>query len=104
MTTDLLIQKLQAEILPHEGSDERHGWNTALQRAVAIIRQHETEQPQLSHALDTATKYAIADKITLDNRTKTDVVQDVWDEIVERLPMPESCIVSVNPLLRPIKR
>lgn len=30
-------------------------------------------------------KYEIADKITLENRSKTDIVQDVFDEIMLRI-------------------
>jgi len=40
--------------------------------------------------LDAATKHAIADNISIEGRSKTDVVQDVWDEIMERFPNRES--------------
>jgi hypothetical protein len=41
-------------------------------------------------ALDAATKYAIADNITIEGRSKADVVQDVWDEIMERVTKRDS--------------
>jgi hypothetical protein len=38
----------------------------------------------LNQVLDATSKYGIADNITIEGRSKSDVVQDVWDELVQR--------------------
>src|ERR1700722_9523690 len=49
--------------------------------SIAAMRSGKSLSP-----LDAATKYSIAENITIEGRSKTDVVQDVWDEIMERFP------------------
>ena len=46
------------------------------------LRQHEMRV--LNDVLPPAFKYEIADNITTESRSKSDVVQDVWDELVQR--------------------
>ena len=40
--------------------------------------------PELPRILDSATKHAISDEISIECRSKSDVVQDVWDGLAQR--------------------
>lgn len=69
--------------------------------------------PELPRILDATTKHGIADNITIEGRSKSDVVQDVWDELVQRgmvrdpkremvtqKPLAEQGCVHCNPIKR----
>jgi hypothetical protein len=75
MSTNSLIGKLQAELLPVGESDERYGWNMALHRAIAIICQHEAEKASEPQSIwvsvaDIDVEVAIAEAIAvMDSKT-----------------------------------
>lgn len=49
-----------------------------------LVALQQREIRLLNDVLPPAVKYAIADEITTESRSKSDVVQDVWDELVSR--------------------
>ena len=71
------------------------------------------EMRLLNDVLAPAVKFEIADNITIESRSKSDVVQDVWDELVQRgmVREPKREMVTQKPLAEqgcvhcnPIKR
>jgi hypothetical protein len=64
-------------------------YNTGIDRAIDVIRSPEKygiqrEMRLLNDLLPHCVKCEIGDNITIEGRTKTDVVQDIWDELVQR--------------------
>jgi hypothetical protein len=49
-----------------------------------IIALQGREIRLLNDVLPAEAKYAIADEITVESRSRSDVVQDVWDALVSR--------------------
>jgi hypothetical protein len=67
-----------------------------------VISRHEIRA--LNDVLPVGVKFAIADEISIESRSKSDVVQDVWDELVSRglvrEPRVESSAIGAKALFK----
>jgi hypothetical protein len=65
----------------------RDEWIAVAKSAITYLHKSECNSSEvrlLNQVLDATSKHDIADNITIEGRSKTDVVQDVWDELVRR--------------------
>ena len=63
----------------------KNGWRCCVVCGGPLIPYMPTNIPKEPLKLTPQLKYEIAEKITLENRSKSDIVQDVFDEIMLRI-------------------